>query len=157
MDPTLTEARFNRAVALLKLNRLADASTELQRIVAGDDSPLRVTAAYHNALALDRMGRPDDAEKWLSRAMDIDPAFDPAVLYTGVLRERRGDLQGAARSYLDYLRRNPDSTVAMLRLGMSAHRAGRLDVAKTYLKKVIDLAPASPEATEARKFLVMWE
>lgn len=74
-----------------------------------------------------------------------------------MLRERRGDLQGAGRAYLDYLARYPKSTTAMLRLGMSAHKAGRIDVAKTYLQKVIAAAPKSSEALEARKYLVMWE
>jgi hypothetical protein len=30
-------------------------------------------------------------------------------------------------------------------------------VAKTYLQRVIDAAPESPEALEARKHLVLWE
>jgi hypothetical protein len=45
----------------------------------------------------------------------------------------------------------------MLRFGMSAHKSGRIDVAKTYLQKVIAAAPRSYEALEARKYLVMWE
>jgi tetratricopeptide (TPR) repeat protein len=157
MNPALAEARFNRAVALLKLNESEKASADFEQIAADEKTALRATAAYHNALALDRLGRPADAERWLSRAIELDARFDPAMLYIGVLRERRGDFQGAGRAYLDYLKRNPDSTAAMLRLGVTAHRAGRSDVAKTYLQKVITLAPQSGEATEARKFLVMWE
>lgn len=157
MDPALAEARFNRAVALLKLKETAKASSDFEQIAADEKTTLRASAAYHNALALDRLGRAADAETWLSRAIELDARFDPAMLYIGVLRERRGDLQGAGRAYLDYLKRNPDSTAAMLRLGMAAHRAGRHDVARTYLQKVIALAPESAEATEARKFLVMWE
>ena len=45
----------------------------------------------------------------------------------------------------------------MLRFGISAHRAGRYDVARQYLHRVIDTAPQSAEAVEARKYLVMWE
>jgi len=30
-------------------------------------------------------------------------------------------------------------------------------VAKSYLQRVVQLAPQSPEAIEARKYLVMWE
>ena len=157
MNPALAEARFNRAVALLKLQEPVKASVDFEQIAADEKATLRATAAYHNALALDRLGRAAEAETWLSRAIEIDPRFDPAMLYIGVLRERRGDLQGAGRAYLDYLKRNPDSTAAMLRMGISAQRAGRPDVAKTYLQKVIALAPQSAEATEARKFLVMWE
>jgi tetratricopeptide (TPR) repeat protein len=157
MDPALAEARFNRAVALLKLKEPAKASIEFAQLATNEKTTLRASAAYHNALALDRLGRAADAETWLGRAMELDARFDPAVLYIGVLRERRGDLQGAGRAYLDYLKRNPDSTAAMLRLSVAAQRAGRPDTARTYLKKVIALAPESAEATEARKLLVMWE
>ena len=38
-----------------------------------------------------------------------------------------------------------------------AQKAGRIEVARTYLQKVIAAAPQSSEALQARKFLVMWE
>ena len=94
---------------------------------------------------------------WLGRALQLDPRLDAALLYTGMLRERRGDLQGAGRAYLDYLEGHPHSTVALLRFGVSAQKAGRVDVAKSYLQRVIALAQQSPEAVEAQKYLVMWE
>ena len=156
-QPNLAAARFNRALTLLRLGQLAKASAEMEKIWSDEASPLRADAAYHNGIALDRLGRPADAEVWLGRALALDPNLDAALLYTGMLRERRGDLQGAGRAYLDYLKAHPDSIPAMLRLGMSAHRAGRTDVARSYLQRVIDKAPDSPEAVEARKFLVMWE
>ena len=74
-----------------------------------------------------------------------------------MLRERRGDLQGAGRAYLAYLEAHPDSAAALLRFGLAAQKAGRIAVAKSYLQKVIAVASDSAEAIEARKFLVMWE
>ena len=156
LSPKLVEARFNRAVALLRLGEHAKASAEFEAI-AKQESPLRASAAYHNGLALDALKKPADAETWLTRALALDPAFDGALLYIGMLRERRGDLQGAGRAYLDYLKKHPDSIAAALRFGVSAHRAGKPDTAKQYLKRVIDAAPDSLEAAEARKYLVMWE
>jgi TolA-binding protein len=61
------------------------------------------------------------------------------------------------RDYLAYLKIHPDSVSAMLRIGIVAQRAGRNDVGVAYLRKVIEKAPQSSEAVEARKFLVMWE
>lgn len=157
LSPSLGEARFNRAVALLRVNDAARASAELEKIWNDASSPLRATAAFHNGLALDALKRSAEAEKWLQRSMDADPALSAALLYIGTLRERRGDLQGAARAYLDYLKHEPDSIVAALRFGISAQRAGRTDVARPYLERVISKAPESKEAIEARKYLVMWE
>lgn len=156
-DPHAVEARFNRGVALLKLGENEKAFADFQTIARDEHSPLRASAAYHAALALDRLGRLQDAQTWADRALALDNEFDPAMLLSGSISERRGDLEGAARSYLAYLRRHADSTAAMLRLGVCASRAGRPDVAVTYLRKVVAAAPDSPEAAEARKFLVMWE
>ena len=156
LQPALIEARFNRAIALLRLGDAAKASPEFEKIFANESSPLRADAAFHNGIAVDRLGRAADAEMWLGRALTLDPKLDAALLYIGTLRERRGDLQGAGRAYLDYLKAHPDSVAAMLRFGMSAHRAGRTDVARKYLQRVIDAAPESAEAIDARKFLVMW-
>ena len=157
LSPNLAEARFNRAVALLRAGDAARASVELEKMWNDEASPLRASAAFHNGLALDALKRPADAEKWLLRAIEADPSLSAALLYIGTLRERRGDMQGAGRAYLDYLKREPDSIAAALRFGISAQRAGRADVARPYLERVISKAPDSKEAIEARKYLVMWE
>jgi tetratricopeptide (TPR) repeat protein len=157
LEPSLGEARLNRGIAFLRMGKPANASAELEKLAADEASPLRGDAAYHNAIALDRLGRTLDAEVWLERAQKLDPRLDAALLYAGTLRERRRDWQGAGRAYLDYLKAHPDSVTALLRFGITAHHAGRADVAKSYLQRVIALAPRSAEAVEAQKFLVMWE
>lgn len=157
MDAKLSAARFNRAIAWMKLNELTRASSEFESLYEDASSPLRASAAYHDALALDGLGRAADAEAWLRRALALDPRFDSAVLYLGILLERRGDLPAAGKQYKDFLQRNPSSPVGLLRFGVSAQRAGFVETARKSLQRVVDLAPDSPEATEARKFLVMWE
>jgi type IV pilus assembly protein PilF len=157
LEASLSEARLNRGLALLHLSRFADASAELQKVFADERSPVRADAAYHTAIALDRLGKAREAETWLDRALALNNKLDAALLYAGMLRERRGDLQGAGRAYLDYLKTHPDSPIALLRFGVSAQKAGSAGVAKTYLQRVISLAPESSEATEARKYLVLWE
>ena len=156
-DPTMIEARFNRAVALLKLGENAKASAEFEKIAYDEHNMLRASAAYHDALALDRMGRTAEALVWADRSLALDNTFDSATLLAAALRERAGQIEPAARAYFSYLQRHPDSIDAMLRFGICAQRAGRLDVASTYLRKVIALAPDSLQATQARAFLVMWE
>ena len=157
MDPAMIEARFNRGVALLKLGENAKASAEFEKIALDEHNLLRATAAYHNALALDRLGRTADALLWSDRALALDNSFDAAMLLSGTLNERQGHVETAAKSYMAYLRRHPDSITAMLRFGVCAQRADRVDVARAYFKKVIAAAPDSAEAAEARKFLLMWE
>lgn len=157
LEPGLAEAKFNRAVARLKLGEYANAARELEAIWNDAASPLRARAAYHEALAFDALHRDADAATWIARALEADPALDDALLFAGSLHERRGDLQAAGRAYKQYLDRHPQSTVAMLRFGVAAQRAGFVETARPYLQRVIATAPGSPEAAEARKFLVMWE
>ena len=157
LDDTLQEARFNRGVARLRTENFAKASADFEEVWADEQSPLRADAAYHNGIALDRLGRTTEAESWLERAYAQNRALAAALLYVGILRERRGDLQGAGRAYLDYLEANPRSALAALRFGIAAQKAGRTSVAKRYLERVVAEHPASAEAVEARKFLVMWE
>jgi tetratricopeptide (TPR) repeat protein len=156
-DPALLEARFNRGVALLKLGQNAQAAAAFEKIALDEHNLLRASAAYHNAVALDRLGRTADALVWADRALALDNNFDAAMLLSASLSERRNDIETAARGYLAYLRRHPQSTAAMLRMGVCAQRANRLDVAAAYLKRVIEAAPNSTEAAEARKFLLMWQ
>jgi len=157
LDARLEQARLNRGIALLRQGQTAKAMADLEALANDEHSLVRGDAAYHLALALDRVGRSAEAEIWLDRALKLDEKLDGALLYSGMLREKRGDLQNAGRAYLDYLKLHPDSTVALLRFGVSAQKAGRADVAKSYLQRVIELAPRSAEAAEARKFLVLWE
>jgi tetratricopeptide (TPR) repeat protein len=157
LKPDFQEARLNRGIAYLRAGQYPKAIADLEAIANDEHSTLRAQAAYHNAIALDRAGRSADAEKWLDRALTLDPKLDASLLYLGMLRERNGDLQGAGRAFFEYLKAHPDSTVAMLRFGIVAVKAGRADAGKTYLEKVIKQNPNSDEATEARKFLVMWE
>jgi tetratricopeptide (TPR) repeat protein len=157
LDAKLSEARLNRGITHLRAGQLVKASVDLEKVANDERSPRRADAAYHYGIVLDRLGRGVDAEVWLERAQKLDPRLDSALLYAGMLRERRGDLQGAGRAYLDYLKSHPESLAALLRFGISAQKAGRMDVAKTYFERVIALAPRSSEGLEARKFLVMWE
>ena len=157
LDPALGEARLNRGIAHLRGGDLPKAAADLGAVASDERSPLRADAAYHYGIVLDRMGRAVDAEVWLERAQKLDADLGAALLYAGMLRERRGDLQGAGRAYLEYLKTNPDSPVALLRFGIAAQKAGRIDTAKTYLQRVIALAPRSAEAVEAQKHLVLWE
>lgn len=157
LQPSLQAARFNRALALLRNREYVKATADLKAVYADEHSALRADAAYHLGIASDRMGRPAEAETWLDNAIKLDDKLDAALLYVGMLRERRGDLQSAGRAYLDYLARYPQSASALLRFGISAQKAGRIETAKTYLNRAIAAAPKSDEAIEARKYLVMWE
>lgn len=156
-DPSNAEARFNHGVALLKLQRYAEAAEAFRQLAEAKEGRLQAAAAYHCAVALDQAGDQAGAEQWLGQALTLDPELDSAHLYLGVVREKQQNFAPAAEAYKEYLRRNPESLVAMLRFGVCAHRAGYLDTARKYLQQVVGIAPNSIEAAEAQKFLVMYD
>jgi tetratricopeptide (TPR) repeat protein len=156
-DPDLVEPRFNRAIALLKLQRFADAEAAFGQLLEREDQSFRAAAAYHRALALDRMGEFAAAEQWLQHALAADRDLDSALLYLGVVREKQQNFTGAGDAYKRYLVRQPQSIVGMLRFGICAHRARFADTARKYLQQVVALAPSSLEAAEARKILLLYD
>jgi predicted Zn-dependent protease len=157
-DPQAARVRLNRAIALIRLDRLGEAASDLETIAADENaSALHATAAYHRALVAHRAGQLETASSWLDRALRADPDSADALLYAGVVLERRGLFDSAGKRYRAYLDRHPGSIVAMLRFGIVAHRAGHRDLAKKYLDEVVRRAPESREALEARKFLILWE
>lgn len=158
-NPGSLETRFNRAVVLMRLDRLDEAAKAFEEIWSTKDArpSLRASAADHRALAAERLDRLEEASGWLDRSLEIEPRSSDALLYSGVVFEKRGRFAEAGKRYRAYLDNDPGSTVAMLRFGIVAHRAGHRDLAVKYLRQVAQLSPDSREAVEARKFLVMWE
>ena len=158
-NPASFETRFNRGVVLLRLDRLDEAARAFEEIWNVKDArpSLRASAANHRALAAERLERLEEASAWLDRSLEIEPRSPDALLYSGVVLEKRGRFAEAGKRYRAYLDNDPDSTVAMLRFGIVAHRAGHRDLAVKYLRQVALRSPDSQEAVEARKFLVMWE
>lgn len=154
--PTL---RLNRGIVLLRLARNEEAAAAFDSVFASDDTPpsIRGSAAYHRAMAAERLGRLEEASLWLDRALELDPASADALIYSGVILERRGAFEAAGKRYRSYLDQHPGSILAMLRFGIVAQRAGHRELALKYLREVALRSPHSLEAVEARKYLVMWE
>jgi tetratricopeptide (TPR) repeat protein len=157
LDGRFVEARFNRAIVLLQLQRYPQAAAELETILELDESPLVARASYHRALAAHGAGDLATAEQWLRKATTAEPDLSDAWLYLGVVLERQNRFAEAGEAYRTFLHFHPASTVALLRFGVVAHRAGFPDTARRNLRQAIQLAPNAPEAVEARKYLLMLE
>src|SRR6059058_5934024 len=97
LQPSLAEAHLNRGIAYMRLGDFVRASRDFETVWSDPKSSLRARAAYHDALSMDAMKRPADAETWINRALEVDPSFDDAILFSALLHERRGDLQGAGK------------------------------------------------------------
>ena len=154
-EPELTAARYNLAVALIELGQLESAKKQLAVISRQQDRALAGPVEFQSGLISLREGNREGALQSFRKAAALGHSV--ALLHEGTLLEEKGDLQGAGRAYKQYLDGHPDSLFAMLRFGIAAHRAGKLDTARSTLRRVIEIAPDGEEAATARKFLVMWE
>jgi len=155
LEPGYVQARFNHAVAQLKMGKFELAATELEPLAAA--GALSAAAAYHQALAYDGAGRTDQALLSVNRALKSDPDLVEAIFLLGRIQEKKGDLQAAGRAFKLYLQHEPQSTAAILHFGILAQRSGHMETARRYLRQVIDLSPSSTDAVTAKKFLAVWD
>ena len=61
---------------------------------------------FNRAVALERVGRLDDAERSYARCLELNPSYANAHHNLGLLRDRRGDKQGLVRHLSAYHRLN---------------------------------------------------
>jgi tetratricopeptide (TPR) repeat protein len=61
---------------------------------------------FNRAVALEGVGRPNDAERSYARCLELNPAYANAHHNLGLLRGRRGDKQGLVRHLSAYRRLN---------------------------------------------------
>ncbi len=123
--------------------------------VAGAE-PVRLAALLTDrARALVEAGRTTEARADLTRATGLDPSSADGWLLLATLDRRLGDLPAAERAILEAARREPSDPDIALEAGNIAGAEGRLDLARTEWKKVVDQAPGSDAAAVAAKALAL--
>ncbi|QEH33602.1 Serine/threonine-protein kinase PknB [Aquisphaera giovannonii] len=109
LDPSLVEARANRALVELELDRVEDALADLRVAERAGCREPAVLAALGESLA--RLGRPDEAEAWFSDLLRSNPA-DAVVRIARGMSRLSADPQGAMADFTAVLARDPRSPLA---------------------------------------------
>ncbi len=123
--------------------------------VAGTE-PVRLAALLTDrARALVDGNRTTEAKADLTRATGLDPSSAEGWLLLATLDRRLNDLPAAERAILEAARREPSDPDIALEAGNIAGAQGRLDLARTEWKKVVDGAPGSDAAAAAAKSLAL--
>ncbi|MEM9553936.1 MAG: tetratricopeptide repeat protein [Acidobacteriota bacterium] len=123
LQPRLVEAQLQKVVFLLQARRADAARALLESILRGDPGQPRALAlAARHIDAAD--GNLEAAETRLLAALGHDPHLILGWRLLGEVRERRGDVAGAASAYRDGLERRPDDPQLHQRLGLLLARAG---------------------------------
>lgn len=123
--------------------------------VAGSE-PVRLAALLTDrAQAMVEANRTTEAKADLTRATALDPSAVTGWLLLATLDRRLNDLPAAERAILEAARRAADDPDVALEAGNIAGAQGRVDLAHTEWKKVVERAPGSDAAAAAAKSLAL--
>lgn len=124
--PTLAiDARYERARALTRLRRSAEAEKQYRHIL--ERNPDHTDAAANLAFLLERRNRLAESARWVHRALERDPRNFIAALTQAVLQRREGDPEGARRRLEPLLARTHEPmnrSVVLNQLGQCLDRLG---------------------------------
>jgi cytochrome c-type biogenesis protein CcmH/NrfG len=102
LSPEILQGMLQAARASLSAGRYGEAIAAYQAVLKRE--PRNVDAMTHLALIVAIGGHADQALESLDRALTIDPAYPPALLYRGqILYEMKQDASGAVRSWEKYM------------------------------------------------------
>ena len=91
--------------------------------------------------ALQELGRLDEAEISLKKAIALKSDYAPAYNNLGVTLRDMGKLEEAKESFKQAVKLKPDFALAHSNLGNTLHELGRLDEAEVSLKQAIVIKP----------------
>jgi arylsulfatase A-like enzyme/Tfp pilus assembly protein PilF len=130
----------------------AGAATSARNALETDPS----SAVAWNALAvaLDELGRKDEAEAAYRRAAELDPGDWRALFNLGILLREAGRADEAAAVQEEVLARSPGNAGAHFELGVLwAAFLGDTERARSHLRAAVDADPSHPRAAQARMLL----
>jgi Flp pilus assembly protein TadD len=131
---------WERAIAVEEaVHRALPGNAEVAAVLArmyqeGTRNTQRAFELYHEALA-----------SW--------PGYPPALLGLGIMMEKSGDLNVAARYFERGARERPDEPQFKVRLASALVQAGREEQARPILDEIVQRWPDSREAEAARKMI----
>jgi tetratricopeptide (TPR) repeat protein len=110
------------------------------------DRPADVSILYNLGMALSDVGRLDDAEFHLRRALDIAPDFTNARVALGVALQRHGQTKEAIDELRQAVNRSPDNPWAQRNLGACLSSAGEFQEAESCLRKATLINPTDQQS-----------
>jgi len=110
------------------------------------------TARYNQGVALERLGKYDDASTAYDAALTVSPRYFDALVNSGTTRYRLQNFEGAQERFLIATEITPTSALAWSNLGAVYSRRGDLPNAIVAWRKAASL---KPDDSETRQFLAL--
>lgn len=152
LAPSYSDARNNRGAAYVALGQFAAAESDFLTVLADQYYSNRPGVYFNLGSLYNARGNLAAAEENLRKA--ATPAGPvQALVLLGSVEERLGKLEPAEGAYRDAMQRAPERTDVPMALAALLQKVGRGSEARELLQRVINIAPGSPEADEARRLL----
>lgn len=127
-DPTDIGAYYDKAKALLELNRKKDAIAAYDKIIAN--------AFITKGILLDELGKQEEAIVAFDKAIEVDPNGSDAYNTKGECLMEMGKYKEAAKAYDEVIRILPDESLGYGNKGFALYHLGELEEAvKCYDKE----------------------
>ncbi len=138
------EAAAEDGIKAMAQKKFDAAETDFKKLL--DLSPDNVSALVNLGLIEFRLGRAEDSQKYLQRAIRIKPDADLAWMILGVIYNNQNDLEAATAALAQAVYLNPENPQAHNYFAVTLSKRGWYSAAEDELEKAIQLSPDFAEA-----------
>ncbi len=153
LKPDFVEARNNRGVTYLEMNRLDDAERDFQAVLDTAPSSERANAYFNLGLLYRKKSQWIDAERQLSLAIADSPGMIRAVRERGLVRVRLENFHDGLDDFLTVLKEDSRDVGANYNAALCLLAVGRRDLALKYMERAVSAGPDTDDGRRARRFL----
>ena len=147
-DPSLFQAYYQRATALLGLGRESEAQVDLKKVTELQPSFARAHRGL-GQMFLDR-GEVEDAKRALARAIELDPKLTGVRIYYASALLRSGEPQRAIEHLRFAIEQREEVTLAYALAGVAEERLGKTAEAFADYSRALELDASNATAHEGR-------
>src|SRR5437660_1713705 len=131
LNPSQSDAHLNLAAGYLLANQPGKALVQAEQVLRQDHNS--AAALYLAGCAALRLGRPEEALKYLQAAKDIDRTVNPVTFQLGRAHQQLGQFDEAASAFREVIQFEPDHPAAHYNLSQVLVRLGRTEEANQEL------------------------
>lgn len=154
-DSSKFDNLYRLGVLYLDRERMVEASRVLAK--ANQVKPNDLKVLVNLGIAADALGSADAAQDWYAKALKVAPDDSIAMCRMASSKYAQGKYDEAMGLLRELIRKKPAAYCAYFTLGVSFADAGLYRDAIRQWRKVVELAPSSPEALSAKESIDVLE